>query len=95
MCRPRPGEPSGSTVGPGGGSAWRGLATMPMRAAVVGGQLWDSTNRAKASAPTDRPRHRRACRTCACSPVAAALRALLWEEAQEGELRPEPHIILR
>ena len=53
-------------------------------AAVVVGWLRDSTNRAKAPAPTDRPRHRRACRTCARSPVAAALRALLWEEVQEG-----------
>jgi len=30
-CRPRPEEPFGSAVGPGGGSAWRGLATMPTR----------------------------------------------------------------
>ena len=51
--------------------------------AVVVGWLRDSTNRAKAPAPTDRPRHRRACRPCARSPVAAALRAPLWEEAQE------------
>ena len=72
------------------GSAWRearkdalGLATMPTRRSCRCRWLREGRKSRSSAAPTDRPRPRRACRPCARSPVAALLRAPLWEEAQE------------